>query len=296
MLVGGAALMAGPLFAKSKDRIKLTILHTNDLHSRIEPFSDRDPNYAGLGGLSRISALVNQIKREEEHVLLFDSGDIFQGTPYFNIYGGELEFKVMSQIGYDASTLGNHDFDNGIDGLTDQLPHAKFSFVNCNYKLTSTPLKDRVLPYKIFFKGGIKIGVTGVGIELEGLVSKDLYGDIEYLDPIYHANRVANYLKIEEQCDLVVCLSHLGYDYGKKGPVSDLLFAKASKDIDLILGGHTHTFLETPQKIKNDSHQKVLINQVGWAGINLGRVDFYVDKWSNSKDISGTNLIVKTLV
>jgi len=296
MLAGSASLLALPTQAMSSKAEKITILHTNDLHSRIEPFTQLDPKYANLGGLSRLSTMIDQVRKTEKNVILLDAGDIFQGTPYFNLFGGELEFKLMSSMKYDASTLGNHDFDNGVDGLIDQLPNAKFPFINCNYELSNSNLKEHVLPYKIINKSGIKIGILGVGIELEGLVDKINYGNIIYLDPIENANRIANYLKSEEKCDLVICLSHLGYAYEESDIVSDIHLAGNTKNIDLIIGGHTHTFFDKPIKFKNLEKKKVLVNQVGWAGINLGRLDFYVDKLSGDTEIAATNLIVKTLV
>lgn len=296
LMAGSASLMALPAQAMSGKAEKITILHTNDLHSRIEPFSESDPKYANLGGLSRLSTMIDQVRKTEKNVVLLDAGDIFQGTPYFNLFGGELEFKLMSNMQYDASTLGNHDFDNGVDGLVDQLPNATFPFINCNYDLSNSRLNEHVLPYKIINKSGIRIGILGVGIELEGLVDIKNYGNIIYLDPIENANRIAKYLKTDEKCDLVICLSHLGYDYGESDKISDIQFANKTKDIDLIIGGHTHTFFEKPLKYKNLEKKKVLINQVGWAGINLGRIDFYIDKLSGDTEIAATNLIVKTLV
>jgi 5'-nucleotidase len=296
LLSGGAAVMALPAYATSENLEKITILHTNDIHSRIEPFPINDPKYANLGGLSRLSTMVGNIRNSEKNVILLDAGDIFQGTPYFNLFGGELEFKLMSNMQYDASTLGNHDFDNGIAGLVDQMPNAKFPFINCNYDFKNSGLKDRVQPYKIIDKNGVRVGILGVGIELEGLVDRKNYGDIIYLDPIENANRVAEYLKKEKNCDLVICLSHLGYKYEDQEIVSDIHLAKNTKNIDLIIGGHTHTFFEKPIKIKNLENKKILINQVGWAGINLGRIDFYVDKLSGDARISGINLIVNSLV
>ena len=296
MLAGSASLMALPAQAMSDKAEKITILHTNDLHSRIEPFSELDPKYANLGGLSRLSTMIDEVRKTEKNVILLDAGDIFQGTPYFNLFGGELEFKLMSNMQYDASTLGNHDFDNGVDGLIDQLPHAKFPFINCNYDLNQSNLNEHVLPYKIINKSGIRIGILGVGIELDGLVDKNNYGNIIYLDPIENANRIAAYLKTQEKCDLVICLSHLGYEYDKSDIVSDIHLASKTKNIDLILGGHTHTFFEKPKKYKNVEKKKVLLNQVGWAGINLGRIDFYIDKLSGDTEIAARNLIVKTLV
>ncbi|MBV6484274.1 MAG: metallophosphatase [Flavobacteriales bacterium] len=258
-----------------KKHTKITILHTNDVHSHIEPFPKNDPKHANLGGAARRAAIINDIRNREKNVLLLDAGDIFQGTPYFNKYLGELDFKLMSLMQYDAATIGNHDFDNGIDGLKNVLPHASFPFINSNYDFSNTILYNNVLKHKIFIKENIKIGVFGLGVELEGLVNKSHYKETIYQNPIEIAQQTASYLKNEEQCDLVICLSHLGYSY-KNNKVSDLVLAEQTNNIDLIIGGHTHTFLEKPTEVKNLSQKKVLVNQVGWAGINLGRIDFYV--------------------
>jgi 5'-nucleotidase len=256
---------------------KITILHTNDVHSHIDPFPVDHPRNPNMGGAARRAAIIENIRKEEEHVLLLDAGDIFQGTPYFNYYGGELEFKLMSMMQYDLATIGNHDFDNGIEGLYAQLPHAQFEFVSANYDFKNTVLDSHVKPYKIFNKGSIKIGVFGLGIELEGLVDKKAYKETVYLNPIEVAQDMARILKHNKKCDLVICLSHLGFSYkNEPNKVSDLDLAKKTKDIDLIIGGHTHTFLEKPVIQKNSEGKEVMINQVGCYGINLGRVDYYL--------------------
>ena len=273
----GAIGSVGCNFINGSGLRRLTILHTNDLHSRIDPFPITDGKYGGLGGLSRIASLVEQERAMDPNVLLFDSGDIFQGTPFFNYYGGELEFKMMSQIGYDAATLGNHDFDNGVSGLIKQLPNASFPFLNSNYDLRDSELQNHVLPHKLFEIDGLRIGVFGIGIELEGLVNPDLYGKIGYLNPIKSANSVSNFLRNELKCNLIVCLSHLGYKY-RSNKVSDLTLAQQSDNIDVILGGHTHTFLDQPEIIANNGHKKVMICQVGWAGIKLGKLSLIFDE------------------
>ena len=260
---------------KDEKPIKITILHTNDVHSHIEPFPTNDPKYPNLGGAARRAALISSIRNREENVLLLDAGDIFQGTPYFNKFLGELDFKLMSLMQYDAATIGNHDFDNGIDGLKNMLPHASFPFINSNYNFNNTVLSNDIIKHKIFNKGGVKIGVFGLGVELNGLVSKKLYKETQYLSPIDIANEKAQFLKHEENCHLVICLSHLGYSY-KDETISDLILAEKTQNIDLIIGGHTHTFLDKPTECKNLAQKKVLINQVGWAGINLGKLDFYL--------------------
>ena len=276
----------------SPETKKITILHTNDVHSHIDPFPADHPRNANMGGAARRASLIESIRKEEENVLLLDAGDIFQGTPYFNYYGGELEFKLMSMMQYDLATMGNHDFDNGIDGFYAQLPHAEFEFVSANYDFKNTVLNEIVKPYKIFNKDGIKIGIFGLGVELDGLVDKKLYKETVYNNPIEVAQDMTKILKEEQKCDLVICLSHLGYSY-KNEPykVSDLELAKKTKNIDLIIGGHTHTFLEKPLVEKNSEVKDVLINQVGCYGINLGKIDFYFSYDKTIKN-SGKNIMV----
>ena len=259
------------------DTKKITILHTNDTHSHIDPFPADHPKNPNMGGAARRAAIIESIRKEEKNVLLLDAGDIFQGTPYFNYYGGELEFKLMSMMQYDLATMGNHDFDNGIDGFYAQLPHAKFDFVSANYDFKNTVLNDIVKPYKIIFKDGIKIGIFGLGVQLDGLVDKKLYKETVYNNPIEVAQDMTRILKEEKKCDLVICLSHLGFKY-KDEPEkpSDIVLAQKTNNIDLIIGGHTHTFLDKPVIEKNSEGKEVLINQVGCFGVNLGRIDFYL--------------------
>jgi 5'-nucleotidase len=276
----GAALLAlgSPFDSFGKDAaVQLTILHTNDVHSRIEPFPMDGSRNQGLGGVARRAALVKKIRAEQKNVLLLDAGDIFQGTPYFNLYGGEVEMTVMSEMGYDAATMGNHDFDNGLAGFAKQLPHANFPFLVSNYNFDNTELKGKTQPFKIFKKQGIKIGVFGLGIELSGIVNKKNYGDTLYLEPIAKANEMASLLKNEHHCDLVICLSHLGYKY-KEDKVSDQILAKSTRNIDLIIGGHTHTFMKVPEDIMNLDGKITTVNQVGFAGINLGRLDYFFNR------------------
>ena len=291
----GALLSAGafPVGAMAKPELqRLVILHTNDVHSRIEPFPMDGSRMQGLGGAAKRAALVGKLRRENEHVLLFDSGDIFQGTPYFNVFKGELEFKLMSEIRYDAATIGNHDFDAGIDGLHRQLPHAQFPFVICNYDFGDTILHDSTRDYVVMTRGDIRIGVFGVGIELKGLVPEALYGNTRYLDPVEHANRVAGILRHDEKCDLVVCLSHLGFKYGGQ-KVSDITLASSTEDVDLILGGHTHTFLDHPELILNAKGRPVMINQVGWAGVRMGRIDLEFERSTLNRCVSCHNLWIR---
>ena len=258
--------------------VKITVLHTNDVHSHIDPFGPNDVKNANKGGISRRATLIQKLRNENPNTLLLDAGDIFQGTPYFNYFGGALEFKLMSLLNYDAATIGNHDFDNGIEGLYAQLPHAKFDFISANYDFRNTVMNTHVKPYKVFFRGGIKIGVFGLGIELKGLVNPDAFKETKYLNPVEIAQDMSRILKLEEKCDLIICLSHLGYRYDEKPQkISDIKLARATENIDLIIGGHTHTFLNEPTKETNAAGKTVLVNQVGCYGLYLGKVDFYFE-------------------
>ncbi len=296
-MVKGAALIGftglpRELFA-ARELVKLTILHTNDVHSHIDPFPDNDPKFAGLGGVEQRTALIKKIRNEEKNVLLLDVGDIFQGTPYFNMYGGELELKLMSAMKYDAATIGNHDFDNGLDGLVKQLPHANFPFLSANYDFTDTIMNGHTKPYKIFTMDDIRVGVFGLGIELKGLVDERLYGKTIYLDPLQKAAELSHHLRKNEKCDIIICLSHLGYKY-PDDKVSDVVLAKKSMNIDLILGAHTHTFIDTPYRYTNREKKEVMIAQVGWAGIKLGRIDYFIEKKSKNIFAQGsTKTILK---
>jgi 5'-nucleotidase len=291
----GTALLSLGLSLSSfkSDTIEhLTILHTNDVHSYIDPFPANHPRNPNMGGVSKRATLIETIRLENPNVLLLDAGDIFQGTPYFNYYGGELEFKLMSMMKYDLSTIGNHDFDNGLEGIVAQMPNASFEFISANYDFKNTIMDSYVKPYKIFNKGGIKVGVFGLGVELFGLVDKKNYKETKYNDPVETTQEMVRILKQEKKCDLVICLSHLGYKYNTEpDKICDLKLAALTKDIDLIIGGHTHTFLDKPTIVKNIEQKEVLVNQVGCYGINLGRIDFYFDS-NKQKSSQGKSIIV----
>ncbi|MAV04493.1 MAG: metallophosphatase [Flavobacteriaceae bacterium] len=263
---------------------KITILHTNDVHSHIDPFPPNDPLNPNGGGVIARAKIINKFRKENPNTLMFDAGDIFQGTPYFNFFGGEIELKLMSKLGYNASTLGNHEFDNGIKKLSESLKYANFSFINSNYNLKNTPLENNVKKYEIYNIDEIKVGVFGLGIALNGLVEKNLYNGLEYLDPIEITNDITYELKKDHKCDIVICLSHLGFKYDqRKEEMCDLILAKKTKNIDLIIGGHTHTFMKKPVEVTNLVGEKVLINQVGCFGINIGKIDFYLSNENMSR-------------
>ncbi|MGB6151126.1 MAG: metallophosphatase [Pricia sp.] len=288
-LMGLGGLSLNACLTSSKKHI--TILHTNDVHSHIDPFPKNHADFPNLGGLARRATLVENIRKENRNTLLFDAGDIFQGTPYFNFYGGELEFKLMSKLKYDAATIGNHDFDNGIDGLLAQMPNADFELLSANYDFSNTVMEGHVKPYQIYHVDGLKIGVYGLGIALEGLVDQRMYKETQYNDPYEIALDIERRLRKEVNCDLIVCLSHLGYHYKDPDKPGDLTLAAKTQYTDLIIGGHTHTFLDKPTVVKNKTGREILVNQVGCFGINLGRIDFYFDT-NNQSTAEGVSMTV----
>ena len=289
----GALALSTPLSVFAADDLKqLTILHTNDFHSHIDPFGNDVPRNAGEGGMAKRATLIKQIRSESKHVLLFDAGDIYQGTPYFNYFKAQLDFELMTMMGYDAATLGNHEFDNGLEGISSQLKYAGFPFINSNYDFSETILAGKILPYKIFRTGGVKVGVYGLGIELQGLVDPKNFGKTRYNDPLQTALKMEKMLKEEHNAKLIICLSHLGYSY-KDDTVSDKVIASQTFDTDLIIGGHTHTFLDKPDLIRNKSGKEVVVNQVGFGGLIMGRVDFYFSKQEKHLNHNSASIPVK---
>ncbi|GGG19672.1 bifunctional metallophosphatase/5'-nucleotidase [Pontibacter amylolyticus] len=287
----GISMLGLPFSAEAaRDGIRLTILHTNDQHSRIDPFPDDGRKYGGMGGMARRATLIERIRQQEPNVLLLDSGDIWQGTPYFNFFEGELEYKLMTQMQYDAATLGNHDFDIGLEGLQKQLPLAGFPFLTANYDFSNTILKGRFQPYKVFEKQGIRVGIFGLGIELDGLVSKNMYGETVYLDPLEESRKMVQALREKEKCHYVICLSHLGYSYDTE-KIDDRKLATQVSGIDLILGGHTHTFMEKPEVLRHESGHETMINQVGWSGLFLGRIDVTFSRKSKRRTDTRTAVL-----
>lgn len=285
IVLGGGALTLGlypnELFA-SGELIKLTVVHTNDIHYHLEPFPETDAEYAGRGGLERIASIVSRYRKENPNLLLVDSGDMFQGTPYFNYFKGDLILKIMSKMGYEAGTLGNHEFDNGLNDILSALKCAAFPIVNSNYDFSDTVLAGHTKSHLILKKGGVKVGIYGLGIELFGLVTKQNYGDTRYLNPLETALKMEHLLKKEHNCDLVICLSHLGFSY-KENKISDKSLAPQTKYTDLILGGHTHTFLDKPLLLKNAEGKPILVNQAGWGALAVGKIDLVFDRRGHMK-------------
>lgn len=293
-IVGGAGLVAtpsifssfnpahamsafsAPLLQPSKDETLITILHTNDVHSQIDPLPANDRN-AGKGGVARRATLVKKIRAENPNTLLIDAGDAFQGTPYFNLYKGEVEYKAMSAIGYDVGTLGNHDFDNGVEGLAAAMKFANFDFVSTNYDVRGTAIENRVKPYVVRELAGVRIGVFGLGISPEGLITPENFKGIKYYEPVKVSRGAVRVLREREHCAMVVCASHLGYYPNPKGSeIGDTQVAAQVDGIDFIASGHTHTFMNQPVITKTPSGGNTIIFQVGKSGIYLGRVDFTV--------------------
>lgn len=257
---------------------ELTILHTNDLHSRIEAIDEQVPNaaIAGKGGLIRIAEYTEQLRKENPDLLLFDCGDFSQGTPYYNLFKGEVEIKLMNAAGYSAATVGNHEFDFGMENLARLIQLADFPFVSANYDVKGTILEPLVKPYVILKANGLKVGVFGLGTKLKGMVQDAYCEGITYLDPYQTANEVAAQLK-EKGCDLVICLSHLGYMPMPNTTICDIELIKQTRNIDLVLGGHSHTLMQEVEVYENLDGEKVYLNQAGKNGISIGKLDLLFD-------------------
>ena len=256
--------------AASAQRTKqLTILHTSDTHSRIEPIdSHAADQYAGMGGVVRRATFLKDYRAKHPDVLLFDCGDISQGTPYYNLFQGEVEVKMMNLMGYDAMTIGNHEFDFGLENMARLFRMANFPVVCANYDVTGTVLEGLVKPYTTFSRNGLKIGVFGLAPKMEGLVQADKCEGVVYNDPIEVAQKTTDLLKNQEGCDVVICLSHLGYQL--KGAPCDEELAQKTNNIDAILGGHTHTFMKEPAIYLNKDGKNVPVMHTGKSGIYVG--------------------------
>jgi len=253
----------------------ITILHTNDTHARIDPFPDNAIRHAGLGGIARRATLVNKIRSVQPNTLLLDAGDVFQGTTWFNVYGGSVDFELMSNMKYDAGVIGNHEFDNGPDGFAEAAKKASFPFLNANYAVRKTPFDSYVQKFMVKELAGFRIGIFGLGIRLDGVVDEKLTGDVQYRDPEIWANGMVSSLRKTHRCDYIICLSHLGYHYDDSR-IDDKKLAARVKGIDLIIGGHTHTFLDHPVLVQTPEGGQTAITQAGHSGIRLGRIDLSV--------------------
>ena len=261
---------------------RITLLHTNDTHSHIEPFGPGNGSLSGKGGIARRATLVKRLRAEVGASLLLDAGDTFQGTPYFNLYKGKLDYQLMRMAGYDATTLGNHDFDNGVDMLVAAIeamealnhPHPPFALINCNFDFAGAPkLGAHVRPWMVRTFPGLRVGITGVGVAFAGLVAEKNHEGVGWRDPYESLKPVVRHLREQERVDLVVVLSHLGYQMD--GNFDDLRLPAHVPGVDAVIGGHSHTFLDTPTRLPQ-AQGETLVFQVGFGGVNLGRMDFAV--------------------
>ena len=249
----------------------IVILHTNDTHSRIEPIPETDRTAPDKGGVERRAVYLDQVRKENKNVLLLDAGDFLQGTPYFNLFKGKVEVEAMNLLKYDAVTLGNHEFDYGMEVLESVVKAADFPIISSNYDFSQTQLANFIKPYVIFNKEGVRIGVMAVNIRPSGLIASANYAGMKFLDPLTTANKVAQELRTQHKCDVVVCLSHLGY-------TDDIKLAPQTRNIDIIIGGHSHTYLVEPNVQKNADNKDVLIYQTAGRGIFVGRIDVELEK------------------
>lgn len=254
----------------SADKLKLVILHTNDTHSQVEPTETLNSKIANMGGYARRMGVIDSIRSKEQNVLLLDAGDFSQGTPYFNFFNGRVEVDALNRMKYDAVTLGNHEFDNGIDTLAVILKTAKFPMLSSNYGIDNTPLQHLLKPYLILKRDGLRIGIITANIEPKGLIIESNYKGLIYNDALKTANEIASFLKQKKHCDIIVCLSHLGVK-------PDYELAHNSNDIDVIIGGHSHSLLENVAE-KNASGKTVIIAQMGKSGLYLGKVEMELEK------------------
>lgn len=265
-----AALLLGAFTASAQD---LVILHTNDTHSQIEPLSAGD--YKGLGGVVRREKYISQVRAENKNVILLDAGDFSQGTPYFTLFKGDVEIELMNAMKVDAVTFGNHEFDNGMDELARRIRMANFPVLNANYKMDGTPLEGLIPPYTVIERGGKRIGVIGLSVRLTGLVSPNRLGNMKYEHPYKIVNRLARKLRNKEKCDLVILLTHCGFNGGTQQNPSDVMIAENTEGVDIIIGGHSHTFIKQPSIVESKTGKKVMVVQAGSKGEEVGRIDIW---------------------
>ena len=263
--------------AAAQSTKEIYLFHTNDMHSRIEPFPEnyQDTLLAGKAGMVRRATFISQQREIHPDLLLFDCGDFSQGTPYYNIYKGEVEISMMNEMRYDAGTIGNHEFDFGLENMARLFRLVEFPIVCANYDVTGTVLEGLVKEYVVLHRDGIKIGVFGLGAQLEGLVAKASYGDVKFEDPVSEAQRIADLLKMQEKCDLVICLSHLGW---KGEPYSDVELIENTCNIDVVLGGHSHSYFEKPEYYKNLDGVEVPLQQMGKHAAFIGKMVLTLQK------------------
>lgn len=268
--------VAVTLTAAAKGR-QLLILHTNDTHSCVLPLNPNlaDTMLAGRGGFLRRAAMIDQMRKEDKDLLLLDSGDFSQGSPYYTMFKGDVETELMNIMGYDAATIGNHEFDFGLENMARIFRKAKYPIVCANYDFTGTVVEGLVKPYVIIKRKGVRIGIFGLSPKLDGLVMASTCAGVRYSDPIKTANAVADKLKNEEKCDVVICLSHLGWD---EAGLNDMEMMAKTRNIDLVLGGHSHSYFQTLNHVRNLDGKDVPNDQNGKHGIFVGKITLSLEK------------------
>jgi len=266
----------------------ITLLHTNDTHSRLDPFPGGQGNLSHRGGIARRASLIRRIRKDAPNTLVLDAGDTFQGTPYFNKYLGSLDYELMSMAGYDATAVGNHDFDGGVEGLMAAAKMARFDILT-SYDMSQSELKKVAKANVVKTVGGLKVGLFGLGVVLDGLVNPRLAGGVKYVDPSEAARAQVEELR-GKGCDLVVALSHLGFQ-GYLGEAGDQHWPQKVAGVDYVVGGHTHTFLDKPKRVVGPGGWETAVMQVGFAGVALGRADIQF-QGRNKVKLSGLSLDV----
>jgi len=288
--LGAASFGGGSILASLPAERRLVLLYTNDMHSRLDPFPMDGGKYQGMGGMEARAAVIQQVRNEGYPVLLVDAGDIFQGTPYFNIFKGVPEIEAMTRMGYDAASPGSSDFSAGLENLANIWKLAGFPLLACNYEVSGTPLENILFPHHIIERASITIGMLGVGIDLKGRLPEGLIKGIEYRDPVKCVNETTSMLK-KKGCDLVVCLSHLG-DFYSDGNMSDAMLARENMGVDIIIGAHTHRLIQQPRRYVNKTGGDTLVSQMGWGGVQMGRIDYFFPKWGGNKTLKANRVVL----
>lgn len=263
-------------FISFGQKVKLVILHTNDTHSQVEPTERSNLKTSNMGGYARRMGVIERIRAREKNVLLVDAGDFFQGSPYFNFYNGRVEVDALNRMKYDAITLGNHEFDNGLDTLATILKNNKIPIISSNYSFQNTPLAVKVKPYIILKKGGLRIGIFALDVNPRGLIIENNYKGMVFKNPFVCADSISSILKNQKRCDIIICLSHLGANT-EQNQMNDYAIAHRSKYIDVIIGGHSHSMITNISE-KNSEGKPVIIAQMGKSGLYLGRIDLTIEK------------------
>ena len=266
-----------PFTADAKKQKQLVILHTNDTHSCIMPLNENLDNkdLAGRGGFLRRINMIKEQRQQHPDLLLFDSGDFSQGSGYYTLFKGEVEIGLMNQMGYDAATIGNHEFDFGMDNMAKLFRQANFPIVCSNYDVTGTVLEGLVKPYITLKRNGVKIGVFALAPPMKGLVFDGNCEGITFLDPAETAQKYIDLLRKQEKCDLVICISHLGWNVSV---YPDEKFLSQTEGCDLVLGGHTHTYMPSLEYAPDKNGKLIPVDQNGKHAVFVGKLVLSLEK------------------